>query len=192
VREQRPAGAVPPLLAALLATSAPATEDAPAGGSSPREIFLATPLAARRGLLVAYAGEQVARVLGLPPDAVDGRQRLSDLGLDSLMAVELKNRVESDLGVTLSLVTLLDGPSLDELAAEIDGLLTPATDASRGDADQNPTAGSDADHTASENLPLRSDGPEEAQRLLDGLDGLSDEQVERLLGELLPGGIPRQ
>ncbi len=35
------------------------------------------------------------------------------MGLDSLMAIELKNGVETDLGVTLPLASLLQGPTLD-------------------------------------------------------------------------------
>ena len=44
-------------------------------------------------------------------------QPLSTLGIDSLMAVELKNRIESDLQVAVPLIKVIQGPSVAELAA---------------------------------------------------------------------------
>ena len=47
------------------------------------------------------------------------QQPLTQLGVDSLMAVELKNRVEGDLGLTLPVTALLQGPSLANLGARL-------------------------------------------------------------------------
>ena len=58
-----------------------------------RRTFLAAEPAARHRLLRSYLSEQVARVLGLSASRLDVEQPLSNLGLDSLMAVELKNRI---------------------------------------------------------------------------------------------------
>ncbi len=60
-------------------------------------------------LLLTYVEEQIARVLGCEPDEIDVDQSITMMGLDSLMAVELKNRFEADLGVVLPLVQYLDG-----------------------------------------------------------------------------------
>ncbi|GAA0221756.1 type I polyketide synthase [Saccharothrix mutabilis subsp. mutabilis] len=57
----------------------------------------------------------VARVLGC--DEVDPAVPLTSLGLDSLMAMRLRNAVEHDLGVTLPIPLLLKGASLDDLVA---------------------------------------------------------------------------
>jgi amino acid adenylation domain-containing protein len=73
----------------------------------------------RSQILEAYLCEQVARVLGLPAPKVDVHQPLNSLGVDSLMGVELKNRIESELGVALPIRVYLQGPTILRLAAEI-------------------------------------------------------------------------
>jgi acyl carrier protein len=44
---------------------------------------------------------------------------LTEFGLDSLMAVEIKNRLQHDAGVNLPLVQLLEGPSILDLATRV-------------------------------------------------------------------------
>ncbi len=82
--------------------------------------LLAAPAESREKLLCGYLADALASVLGLA-QGVQGRMRvdrpLDTLGLDSLMALELKNRLEQELGIELPLVTLLGGPTIEELAA---------------------------------------------------------------------------
>jgi acyl transferase domain-containing protein/acyl-CoA synthetase (AMP-forming)/AMP-acid ligase II/acyl carrier protein len=60
--------------------------------------------------------QQIARVLRLPnPDQIALRQRLFDLGLDSLVAVELKYKLEESLGRSLPTTLLFDYPTLESL-----------------------------------------------------------------------------
>jgi acyl carrier protein len=63
--------------------------------------------------------EQSARVLGFSQSQLDPVKPLTDLGLDSLMALEMKNRVESSLGITLPISALLQGPSIREIAGVV-------------------------------------------------------------------------
>ncbi|WP_158884798.1 type I polyketide synthase [Amycolatopsis anabasis] len=69
----------------------------------------------RREVITRYLVDQLAAGLGMPPERIDLRRPLNRLGLDSLTAVELKNRVSRDLGVTLPVVTLLSDYTLAEL-----------------------------------------------------------------------------
>jgi myxalamid-type polyketide synthase MxaB len=70
----------------------------------------------RRTLLMAYVRSQIAKVLGLSSiEAIQPRQRLFDLGLDSLMAIELKNQLEANLGQSLRSTLLFDYPTLEAL-----------------------------------------------------------------------------
>ncbi len=69
--------------------------------------------------LLSYLRGRLAAVLKLEPERVDPERPLDAMGLDSLMAIELKNGVETDLGVTLPLASLLQGPTLNVLAARL-------------------------------------------------------------------------
>ncbi|MBU6350102.1 MAG: SDR family NAD(P)-dependent oxidoreductase [Chloroflexi bacterium] len=67
-------------------------------------------------LLKAYLRAEIAAVLGLKNgDALDMRSRLFDFGLDSLMAVELRNKIQANLGCPLRSTLLFDYPTLDAL-----------------------------------------------------------------------------
>ena len=62
--------------------------------------------------------------------ALDVERPVSSLGFDSLMAIELKNRVEADLGIVMPIVQFLQGPSVAQLTALLlHELEAPAADA---------------------------------------------------------------
>ncbi len=62
-------------------------------------------------------GRHVSSVLGIR--TIDPQRPLNELGLDSLLAVTLANRLRQSLGVTLPVARLLKGASVAELAAEL-------------------------------------------------------------------------
>lgn len=61
----------------------------------------------------------VAEVLGVPAGKIETDKPLNAMGLDSLMAIELKNNVESGLRVNVPIATLLKGPTIDMLASDL-------------------------------------------------------------------------
>jgi acyl transferase domain-containing protein len=82
------------------------------------ERLLADPEGAQT-ILLAHLCELTARVLRLDAAKLDGDQSLSAFGMDSMMATELKNRIELSLHVSVSVMDLLKGASLAELAGPL-------------------------------------------------------------------------
>jgi non-ribosomal peptide synthase protein (TIGR01720 family) len=74
----------------------------------------------RANVLVGYLQKLIGRVMRLGTAAVPTDQRLNDLGLDSLLAVEVKSCLTSDLGVVVPVMALLKGITIADLAGTLD------------------------------------------------------------------------
>jgi len=85
------------------------------GGETGLQHFESLEPEERREALHPVVLAQVARVLGTQPQRLDASQSLQDMGLDSLMSLQLRNWVKSTLNVTLASSTLLEQPSIDKL-----------------------------------------------------------------------------
>ena len=70
----------------------------------------------RREALVAYVRGESARVLALDAEQVDVAKGLFDMGMDSLMSVELKARLEKGTGRRLPTTLTFNYPSVGALA----------------------------------------------------------------------------
>jgi acyl transferase domain-containing protein/pimeloyl-ACP methyl ester carboxylesterase/aryl carrier-like protein len=112
--QQFPAGFVPPLLEEIARTEKPAQ-------AAPRDTALLRRLVqadddGREDILLEYVRGEVASVLRLDkPDTLDVQQPLNEAGMDSLMAVELRNRLGSAVGRTLSPTLLYSQPTIEKL-----------------------------------------------------------------------------
>lgn len=114
------AGHPPPLYAEVQQTEV-SGESAPAQTMGLAERLLVAAPAQRRALLDEQLKVLVTTILGLPDRRSLGpRQRLFDLGLDSLGAVELRNRLAAMLGRTLRATLLFDYPTLQALGDHIE------------------------------------------------------------------------
>ncbi|HEX8191126.1 MAG TPA: condensation domain-containing protein, partial [Pyrinomonadaceae bacterium] len=69
--------------------------------------------------VIEWLRAEVAASLGVRGSAVDPGKPLGALGLDSLLAVELRHRIEAEFAVSLPLTTLFEEASLEDLAARI-------------------------------------------------------------------------
>ncbi len=116
------------------------TARTPAGPPAPRvggglstaaDEAAAGPVADARKAAIDYLRRHLADALDLAdPTLVDSRARLVELALSSLMIVDLRNRIEQDLLVTVPLQILLAGATIVDLADRIAGAL--ATDGPPG------------------------------------------------------------
>ncbi|NEO45949.1 MAG: KR domain-containing protein, partial [Moorea sp. SIO4A3] len=108
---QLPSGKKIPFLEALISAEPSFTKK-----SAFREQLEAATVSERQELLTTHLRSIIAKTLGLQDiQKIEMRQPLFDLGLDSLMAVELKNRLESSLETSLRSTLLFDYPTLEKL-----------------------------------------------------------------------------
>jgi acyl transferase domain-containing protein/NADPH:quinone reductase-like Zn-dependent oxidoreductase/acyl carrier protein len=85
-------------------------------GGSWRDQLLTAPHAQRRALLEVRVEERVRTILSLPAaQPIDAARPLHEYGLDSLLAIELRNAISLDLGVKLSSTVLFDYPTMGGL-----------------------------------------------------------------------------
>eukprot|EP01065_Artemidia_motanka_P044203 TRINITY_DN624_c0_g3_i1.p1 TRINITY_DN624_c0_g3~~TRINITY_DN624_c0_g3_i1.p1 ORF type:complete len:4504 (+),score=1497.62 TRINITY_DN624_c0_g3_i1:83-13594(+) len=104
------------LTAAQLADRLPKAGDAPAADDDDDEAAAHDP-----AQVSAAVREKVAQVLSSKPDDVPMDSPLTDLGLDSLAAVELMNWCSSEFGVSVPQSDLLSGLTLEGLVKKLTG-----------------------------------------------------------------------
>ncbi|AEI43015.1 polyketide synthase PksE [Paenibacillus mucilaginosus KNP414] len=132
-----------------------------------QDAFLTEILALEKGerkeQLESYLLDLTASILRIHRSKLATDQSMSYWGLDSMMAIELKGRIDSRLQISLTIVELLKGPSISELADLILELLE------------------DGHHAL---------GTEE-QQIMQELEKLSTEELTAMLQEVSAGGDPR-
>ena len=101
-----------------LITPARASAKAPERASANLiELVAAAPAASRRTLLIDAITKHVQHVFGTDEaKRVDPRRPLRELGLDSLMAVEVRNVMAASLARALPATLLFDYPAIENLA----------------------------------------------------------------------------
>lgn len=158
----------PPLLSQLaeeVTRHAGPSQAQGSNGSVIREALLAAAPEERQQLVESFLREQIAKVLRSSAEKLDMHQPLDQLGIDSLMAYELKNRVEADLELTVPVAALLQGPSLAQFAGVLlDQLGAPAAVPATG---------------------ITNGQQETEEQVAAHVDQLSDEEVDALLRELV-------
>ncbi|MET7943991.1 type I polyketide synthase [Streptomyces sp. NPDC005302] len=186
---------LPLLLRELAAGGRPRREEAaPAGEKGPAALtgrLTTLPEEQAKDAATDWVRDQVAIVLAHPSGAtVDADQAFTQLGFDSLTAVELCNRLAATTGLRLPSTLVFSYPTPRELGHHLVGLLRPEPD---------PQAEADATirqilHTLTPDRlreagildqvlacadPLSADGPPPAES---GTDELSDLDLEALVG----------
>jgi myxalamid-type polyketide synthase MxaE and MxaD len=116
-REFYPAAAAMPLLS-VLAADQPASEASRATGAM-RATLAGLPAGQRRPALEAHLRAQIAEVMQLDPAQLASATPLGSLGLDSLMGLEIRNRLEASLGLTIPATLIWTYPTIAALTAHL-------------------------------------------------------------------------
>lgn len=120
----RPSGQAPALFADLAGGAKSRVEDTEPAIDIMSELR-ACAEKEREKVFESYVSGQVRRALALPANyAVDVHESLLNLGMDSLMAMEVRNRLQSGVGIRVSISDLLEGASVAKLARKVLGQLT--------------------------------------------------------------------
>ncbi|MEU6343763.1 type I polyketide synthase [Streptomyces sp. NPDC046977] len=124
-------GMLPPLLSGLVRVpNRRAARAASASAGKLARQLAALPVAEREASVLELVRTQVASVLGFDgPDAVDPARAFSEVGFDSLTAVELRNRLGTATGVRLPATLVFDYPTPTVLARYLTAELLGAQEA---------------------------------------------------------------
>jgi len=116
----------------------------------------------REPIIAAAVRDVVGSVLRVKPDSLRDDQPLTDLGLDSLMGVEIENSLEAAIGVALPPTSLMRARTIGQIASLIAGHMGGKT------ATPPPAAAAaQVEAAVTEDVDL---------------EALSDEDIDRLLG----------
>ena len=89
------------------------------GGQDVREMLVGLSDEDARDTVVVLLAEQVGKVLRMPGDKLDPELSIYDLGMDSLMAVELHMALEERFGVSVPIMAVTEGATLKQLSARL-------------------------------------------------------------------------
>jgi acyl transferase domain-containing protein/SAM-dependent methyltransferase/acyl carrier protein len=138
-----------------------------AGGTSDWRNKIESAAPDEKETVIAHAvREVVGSVLRVKPDTLRDDQPLTDLGLDSLMGVEIENSLEAAVGVALPPTSLMRARTIGQIAGLIAGHMGGTT--------------SGATATPAAAVPSPEPAPSEIEV---DLDALSGEEIDRLLDD---------
>jgi len=123
--------------------------------------------------------QEISEILRLPTNKLDATRPLQELGLDSLMSVELMVAVEERFGVRLPVMELSEASTIGKITVRILELLRSNQE---GDSDAQPTAESNLQSLASDTYSRHGVdiSGDDIVQLSDGLNA-NDSEPSRLI-----------
>jgi acyl carrier protein len=170
LRTHSSSGVLPFLRGFASSASQPAAAvTAPTPSVDERMAIEAAPIGRRAALIAALVTRIAAGVIGFAMDRqIDPRTPLIELGLDSLMAVDLRNQLGRALGHRFPATLLFDYPAIGSLVEMI------GTEVFGLSLQEQPKAAAPTSVTQ-----------RESDALLEAIEGLDDDSLDRLLAARL-------
>jgi acyl carrier protein len=162
-----PQGKVPALFKELALEVQPRTQVKPRDTNRPdlKQLLVAAPESDRQDMLITFVTSQAAKVMGTPSSRVlDIKTPFNSLGLDSLMAVELRNGIAEAVGHSLPASLTYDYSTIEALSGYLFSELL---------ADEISVSMTESEQTVDDFEALA----------MDELDGLSQEDMAQLLAK---------
>ncbi|MBX3422781.1 MAG: SDR family NAD(P)-dependent oxidoreductase [Pirellulaceae bacterium] len=196
---------VSPRFASLLQQAEGAGQ--PSGATATADGLRSSSPAERRALISDMLRSKIGSLLGIAAQQIRDDRALLELGLDSLMAVELRNWIESQLEITLPISALMRGHSLGELIDQIAAMIVGSNSSAPSTVSpRSPMQSTEQVAKLSSLLPAHAASPtapapdtprnlapissaqitgQIAAELLDNLENMDDDQVAQLLNQVL-------
>jgi len=140
--------------------------DAPGAKSDWRRKIEAAAPEELEGIIGLAVRDAVGSVLRVKPESLRDDQPLTDLGLDSLMGVEIENSIEAAIGIALPPTSLMRARTIGQIVTLIAEHMGGKSGATPGASKAAPTPVEAAATTEDVNI-----------------EALSDEDIDRLLGD---------
>ncbi len=128
---------------------------------------------------------ELSQILRIAPDKIDTSKSIYDMGLDSLMGVELVVALEARFGVRLSVMAITENPTIEKLTQRLISVLRAQTDTSAHATQSLQTVESVNAHAeqVSELAKLHGadSSPEDIAAVAESLDTLTTHQAGKFL-----------
>jgi len=89
------------------------------GDGALKSVILESKPEERNDLFLEHLIDTFARVLGTVPDKLDMTEPVTKYGLDSLMANQIRNWIQSNVSIDYSMMKIMRGPSMEEMTVQI-------------------------------------------------------------------------
>ena len=111
-------GSVPPLLRVVAPAASGEAADS-VEDKAFRAMLSGQDVEERKKTLNTFFANEMGNITGMDPADIDITQPLSNMGLDSLLAIELKNKIEGHLKIVLPMALFMQEPSINTLVEHV-------------------------------------------------------------------------
>lgn len=134
----------------------------------------------KKQVLKEYFQNLLGHILKIPAKQIQTNTEVVKFGLDSMHAIDIKGRIESDLLYEIQATRFIEGLTIDDLVSELSNELTDAHIPAQEEKREVPSF----DNPTNGKVDITQLSADDARELLVDIDSLSAEEVEQLLQKL--------